>query len=309
MTTVPDTAVAEEDAPTERDEAGRSVGTGANDPLTEEQPRTGAHTKSAAVVMARVLLPPVLLGGLFVCLWYYIALGVLDPKRRFLLPQPHEVIQVGFLEWDKFRVILEALWSSMQVAMIGLVLAIAIGVFLATMMSQTKLAERAVFPFMVTVQAIPILAIVPLIGFWWGYGKPSRVIVCIIISLFPIVLNTLFGLQSAERDMHDLFTLHHSSRITRLRKLMFPAALPAVFAGLRISAGLSVIGAIVGDFFFVRGEAGIGQRLQTYAYNLRSEELLAAVIMSSALGVAVFWVFGFIQKLVIGKWHETEVFG
>ena len=305
MTIAPDSAVANEHSPTERDEAGWSVGMGAVDPPAEEQPPTAAHTRSTAVVFARVLLPPVLLGGLFVCLWYYIALVVLDEGRRFLLPQPHEVIDVGFLEWDKFQVILEALWSSMQVAMIGLALAIAIGVFLATMMSQTKLVERAVFPFMVTVQAIPILAIVPLIGFWWGYGQPSRVIVCIIISLFPIVLNTLFGLQSAERDMHDLFTLHHASRLTRLRKLMFPAALPAVFAGLRISAGLSVIGAIVGDFFFIRGEAGIGQRLQTYAYNLRSEELLAAVIMSSVLGVAVFWIFGFIQKLVIGKWHDS----
>ena len=305
MTIAPDTAVAKEHSPTERDEAGWSAGMGAVDPPAEEQSRTAAHTRSTAVVLARVLLPPVLLGGLFVCLWYYIALGVLDPGRRFLLPQPHEVIDVGFLEWDKFQVILEALWSSTQVAMIGLALAIAIGVFLATMMSQTKLVERAVFPFMVTVQAIPILAIVPLIGFWWGYGQPSRVIVCIIISLFPIVLNTLFGLQSAEREMHDLFTLHHASRLTRLRKLMFPAALPAVFAGLRISAGLSVIGAIVGDFFFIRGEAGIGQRLQTYAYNLRSEELLAAVIMSSVLGVGVFWIFGFIQKLAIGKWHDS----
>ena len=305
MTTVPDTAVAEEDSPTERDEADWSAGMGAVDPPAEERLRTAGHTRSAPVVLARVLLPPVLLGGLFVCLWYYIALGVLDPGRRFLLPQPHEVIDVGFLEWDNFQVILTALWSSAQVAMKGLALAIAIGVFLATVMSQTKLAERAVFPFMVTVQAIPILAIVPLIGFWWGYGQPSRVIVCIIISLFPIVLNTLFGLQSAERDMHDLFTLHHARRLTRLRKLMFPAALPAVFAGLRIAAGLSVIGAIVGDFFFVRGEAGIGQRLQTYAYNLRSEELLAAVIMSSALGVAVFWIFGFIQKLAIGKWHDS----
>ncbi len=305
MTTVPDTTVAEEDSPTERDEADWSVGMGAVDPLAEEQPRTAAPAKSPAAALARIMVPPVLLGGLFLCLWYYVALGVLDPKRRFLLPQPHEVLEVGFLEWDRFQVILRALWSSMQVAMIGLALAIAIGGLLATMMSQTKLVERAVFPFMVTVQAIPILAIVPLIGFWLGYGQPSRVIVCIIISLFPIVLNTLFGLQSAERDMHDLFTLHHASRLTRLRKLMFPAALPAVFAGLRISAGLSVIGAIVGDFFFVRGEAGIGQRLQTYAYNLQSEELLAAVIMSSALGVAVFWIFGIVQKLAIGKWHDS----
>ena len=86
-------------------------------------------------------------------------------------------------------------------------------------------------------------------------------IVCVIISLFPIIVNTLFGLQSADPAMHDLFTLQHASRSTRLRKLMFPAALPAIFAGLRISAGLSVIGAIVGDFFFGRGNAGLGQLL------------------------------------------------
>ncbi len=309
MTTISDavgTDATPEESLAQPDEADRH---GAPGPLADDPPREVSNMQSPVVLLARMVLPPLLLGGLLITLWYYLSYGVLDPRRRFLLPSPHEVLQVGFLEWDRFEVILRALWSSMQVAMIGLALAIAIGVFLATMMSQTKLVERAVFPFMVTVQAIPILAIVPLIGFWWGYGQPSRLIVCIIISFFPIGLNTLFGLQSAERDLHDLFTLHHASRLTRLRKLMFPAALPAIFAGLRISAGLSVIGAIVGDFFFVRGEAGIGQRLQTYAYDLRSEELLAAVMMSSALGVAVFWVFGYIRKLAVGKWHEAAEIG
>ena len=172
-------------------------------------------------------------------------------------------------------------------------------------MSQAKVVERAVFPFMVTLQAIPILAIVPLIGIAWGYGFTSRVVVCIIISLFPVIVNTLFGLVSADKAMHDLFTLHHASRLTRLRKLMFPAALPAIFAGLRISAGLSVIGAIVGDFFFGRGEKGIGQLLRQYANFLQGEELLTAVIMSSLLGIVVFWTFGWIQNLAIGKWHES----
>jgi NitT/TauT family transport system permease protein len=187
--------------------------------------------------------------------------------------------------------------------MIGLRISIVLGISIAVVMSQTKLIERAVFPFMVVLQAIPILAIVPLISFWWGTGQRSRIVVCVIISLFPIIVNTLFGLQSADRGMHDLFTLHHANRVTRLRKLMFPAALPAIFAGLRISAGLSVIGAIVGDFFFGKGDVGIGQLLRRYANQLQGEELLAAVIMSSALGVAVFLVFGWIQNLAIGKWH------
>ena len=213
------------------------------------------------------------------------------------------MLRVGFLDTDNFGDILQSLWSSTKVAMIGLSISIVLGLFIATLMSQTKLVERAIFPFMVILQAIPILAIVPLISFWWGTGQRSRVVVCVIISLFPIIVNTLFGLQSAERGMHDLFTLHHANRLTRLRKLMFPAALPAIFAGLRISAGLSVIGAIVGDFFFGKGDVGIGQLLRRYANQLQGEELLAAVIMSSALGVVVFLIFGWIQNLAIGKWH------
>ncbi len=261
--------------------------------------------KSRRRELAEKVLPPFVLGIGVLSFWYFISYVVLEESRRFLLRPPHQVLQVGFFDWANFSEILGGLWSSTRVALIGLVIAIAIGFFLAMIMSQAKVVERAVFPFMVTLQAIPILAIVPLISFWWGTGQRSRVVVCIIIALFPIIVNTLFGLQSAERAMHDLFTLHRANRVVRLRKLMFPAAMPAVFAGLRISAGLSVIGAIVGDFFFGRGDVGIGQLLRRYANQLQGEELLAAVIMSSLLGIAVFWTFGWIQDLVIGKWHDT----
>ncbi len=272
--------------------------------MTADAPKA-YRLKSRKRELLETVLPPALLGGLFLAFWYYLSLVVIDEGRRFLLKPPHEVVNVGFLDSENLTEMLTALWSSTKVALIGLAIAISIGFFLAIIMSQAKVLERAVFPFMVTLQAIPILAIVPLIGFWWGYGQTSRVVVCIIISLFPIIVNTLFGLLSADRAMHDLFTLHQANRLTRLRKLMFPAALPAVFAGLRISAGLSVIGAIVGDFFFGRGEVGIGQLLRRYANNLNGEELLASVILSSALGIVVFWTFGWLQNAVIGKWHES----
>ena len=253
-----------------------------------------------------VVLPPLLLGVVVIGAWYFVSYVLLAPRRRFLLRPPHDVVQDGFLDWDAFSEILSGLWSSTKVAIIGLAISIVLGIAIAVVMSQTRLFERAVFPYMVMLQAIPILAIVPLISFWWGTGQTSRVIVCVIISLFPIIVNTLFGLQSADRGMHDLFTLQHANRWTRLRKLMFPAALPAIFAGLRISAGLSVIGAIVGDFFFGQGDAGIGQLLRKYANNLDSEELFAAVIMSSLLGVAVFLFFGWVQHRAIGKWSEPS---
>jgi len=264
-----------------------------------------------------VIGPPLVLGAVILGIWYFLSYGMLSEQRRFLLRPPHQVLEVGFLDWDTFSEMLSALWNTTEVALVGLAIAIVLGMALATLMSQSKLIERAIFPYMVVLQAIPILALVPLIQFWWGSGEPiwdypvvdrlnSRVIVCVIIALFPIIVNTLFGLQSAERGMHDLFTLHHASRVTRLRKLMFPAAMPAIFAGLRISAGLAVIGAIVGDFFFGQGAVGIGQLMKRYVARLQGEELLASVILSSVLGVTVFLAFGWLQTRAIGKWHEEN---
>ena len=253
------------------------------------------------------IIPPALFGALVLGGWYFISYVMLSENRRFLLRPPDKVLTEGFLDWGGtggMSEMLQSLWSSTKVAGIGLFLAILIGLFLAVLMSQAVSVEKALFPFLVTLQAVPILAIVPLISFWWGTGQTSRVVACIIIALFPIIVNTLFGLQSAEKGMHDLFTLHHVNRVTRLRKLMFPAALPALFAGLRISAGLSVVGAIVGDFFFGRGEVGLGQLIKRFASRLQGEELLTSVILSAGLGVAVFLFFTWLQNKAIGKWSD-----
>ena len=276
-------------------------------PTSETTKPKTSDGKSKARTAALNIIPPFLFGSLIIGGWYFISYVMLAENRRFLLRPPNKVVTEGFLDWGGtggMAEMLQSLWSSTKVAGIGLFLAILIGLFLAVLMSQAITVEKALFPFLVTLQAIHILAIVPLISFWWGTGQTSRVVVCIIISLFPIIVNTLFGLQSAERGMHDLFTLHHASRLTRLRKLMFPAALPAMFAGLRISAGLSVIGAIVGDFFFGRGEVGLGQLIKRFASRLQGEELLTSVILSSVLGVGVFLLFTWIQNKAIGKWSD-----
>ena len=253
-----------------------------------------------------ILLPPLVLGLMTIGVWYFVSYVLLDAKRRFLLQPPHLVFKNGFADTAVLRELGSGLWSSSQVALWGLSIAIVIGFTLAVVMSQSKLIERAVFPYQVMLQATPILAITPLIGFWFGYGFNSRVFVAALIALFPIVVNTLFGLTSAEQGMHDVLTLHNAGRFTRLRKVMFPAALPAIFAGLRISAGLSVIGAIVGDFFFGQGDVGIGQLLKRYANLLQGEQLLAAVILSCLLGVFVFVSFGWLNNRVIGRWSTAS---
>jgi NitT/TauT family transport system permease protein len=274
--------------------------------VTSVGPAPSSGSKSLVRRMAEVALPPVIFGVVLLIVWYMISYLVLTDSNRFLLSPPHEVWRLGFADWNNFSEILISLWSSAKVAAIGLSIAICIAVLLATIMSQSKLIEIAIFPYMVALQAIPLLAIVPLISFWFGFGQLSRIVVCVLISLFPMLVNTLFGLHSASAGAHDLFTLHKASRLVRLRKLMLPAALPAIFAGLRISAGLSVIGAIVGDFFFGRGDVGIGQRLRQYANELEGEQLLAAVIMSSCLGILVFLFFTWLSNVSIGHWYQTR---
>jgi NitT/TauT family transport system permease protein len=249
--------------------------------------------------------PPLVVLLAVIGLWYGVSYLLLDADRRFLLPPPHAVVQVAFLDPASLAELTAALWLSTRVAFLGLAIATAVGVALAVAMSQARWVERSLYPYAVLTQTIPVLAMVPLFGLWFGYSFPSRTLVVVIFAVFPIIANTLFGLRSVQQEHHDLFTLHGAGRFTRLRKLQFPAALPAIFTGLRIAAGLAVIGAIVGDFFFRQGEPGIGILIDRYQSRLQSEQMVAAILLSSLLGIVVFWCFGLLAQRVVGSWHES----
>ncbi len=249
--------------------------------------------------------PPLVVLGLILALWYLIS-SLLDEDIQFLLPPPHAVLIEAFLDPAVLARLAEAAGRTVVVAATGLAIAIVIGTVWAVAMSQARWVERSLFPYAVMLQCVPILALVPLIAFWSGYGFRSRVVVCVLISLFPIVANTLFGLQSVDRGHHELFTLHGVSRRTRLMKLQLPAAMPAIFAGLRIAAGLSVIGAIVGDLFFKQGEPGMGILIDNYRARLQSPELFAAIIVASLIGVAVFLLFGWLSRRAVGRWYQES---
>jgi NitT/TauT family transport system permease protein len=249
--------------------------------------------------------PPFLVFLGVIGLWYGVSYVLLDVDRRFLLPPPHAVVQVGLVDPYNLAELLDGLWLSTRVAFLGFAVAIVLGMALAVAMSQARWIERSVYPYAVMTQTIPVLACVPLFGLWFGYSFTSRTMVVVIFAIFPIIANTLFGLQSVHREHHDLFTLHGAGRFTRLWKLQFPAALPSIFTGLRIAAGLAVIGAIVGDFFFRQGEPGIGILIDRYQSRLQSEQMVAAILLSSLLGIVVFWFFGFLAHRIVGSWHES----
>jgi NitT/TauT family transport system permease protein len=237
---------------------------------------------------------------------------ILPPQKRFLLPTPHNVIADGFFVWRSgerrgLQPILMSLWDTTKVALLGLAITIVVGMGLAVLMSSRRWLERATWPYLVAVQSAPILALTPLIRALIDGTQRQRVLVVVLISVFPIVSNTLFGLLSADKSQHELFTLQGASRWTRLSKLQFPAALPNIFVGLRISAGLAVIGAVVGDFYFAQGGVvGIGAQIDIYRNRLWGAELITAILLASALGLVVFLFFGWVQRLAIGRWHITN---
>ena len=254
-------------------------------------------------------LAPIGVFALVIGIWYYISDVILDPDLQFLLPEPHTIITQAFLDPDIRQELLVALGRTTQVALTGLAVSIVIGAGWGILMSVARWAESALFPYAVILQCIPILALVPLIGFWFGFGFFARVLVCILISLFPMVSNTLFGLQSVEQGQLELFRLQKAGRWTVLLKLKLPAALPAMFAGMRISAGLAVVGAIVGDFFFRQGTPGIGILLSNYASRLQGPPLFAAILVASFLGFVIFWIFGRLRTLVVGRWYDLSADG
>jgi NitT/TauT family transport system permease protein len=247
-------------------------------------------------------LPPLAVFVLFVAVWYGIN-GLLPTGQKFLVPTLDQVVIQGFVGPSGPEIMMGVLRTT-GVAITGLIIAAAFGIIWATAMSLARWIQRSTYPYAVILQCIPILALVPLIGVWFGFEFNARVVVCVMIALFPIVANTLFGLQSVDRSQRELFQLQKATKWTVLTKLTFPAALPSIFLGLRTSAGLSVVGAIVGDFFFQRGEPGVGTLLQTYARMLSYPQLFAAIIASALLGVVMFFIFGLIAKIAVGKWYD-----
>ena len=249
---------------------------------------TAAPRKPRSV--GRILAPFLVLVGVLV-LWTLASRLLLDPDRRFLLPPPDEVLRKGVLEGANLAEVLDALWSTTRVALVGLAIAMVLGVALAIVMSQARWVEYSVYPYAIVLQTIPILAVVPLLGFWFGFDFQSRVIVCVLVSLFPMITNTLYGLKSVDVGHHDLFTLFGANRLQRLVRLQLPAALPAMITGFKISSGLAVIGAIVADFFFRQGDPGIGRLIDVYRQRLATEQLMTALVLSSLVGLALFFVF------------------
>jgi len=223
--------------------------------------------------------------------------------KSFLLPAPSAVIKTIGTDW---RELSEATAETARGAIEGFSQSIIAGLIIAIALSSSAIVQRALYPYAVFFQTVPIIAIAPLLVIWFGFGLPTVRASAFIVSIFPIIANTLTGLRSTDPALRDMFRLYRASGTATLMKLRLPSALPNIMTGLRIGAGLAVIGAIVGEFI---GGGGLGSIVDVAKRQQRTDKVFAAVLLASLLGLALFGLVNFISWLTLRRWHASEQAG
>jgi NitT/TauT family transport system permease protein len=225
--------------------------------------------------------------------------------QPYLLPSPLRVAQaVG----ENFSSLMTSLSITAVEAAGGLAASLIVGILIALLFAQSPWVRKMFYPYTILLQTVPIVAIAPLILMWFGAGLGSVMLVAFIICLAPIIANTTQGLISVDRNMVDLFLMHNASRSQVLLKLRMPHALPSIFTGIRISAGIAVIGAITGELFGGAarvGVGGIGYAIQYASSQLQTDYLFALVLAASVLGFVFFFITMFLEWYFLHQWHES----
>jgi NitT/TauT family transport system permease protein len=245
---------------------------------------------------------PALLGLFVLALWEALVRAYAVPS--YILPGPVAIGEALAADWPLLSA---SLLVTLEVAALALLAAVGVGGLLAVLFAQSRWVERALFPYAVVLQVTPIVAIAPLILIWVNDVTLSLLICAWIVAFFPILSNTVLGLNSADRNLVDLFRLYGATRWQALWLLRLPSALPYFLAGLRVAGGLALIGAVVAEFVAGAGGSGSGLafRILEASFQLRIPRMFAALALISACGIAIFTALGLVQHLLLRHWHES----
>lgn len=255
--------------------------------------------KNALVALNSVIITVCLLS-------FWQAVVSLNHVKPFMLPGPKLVVQAVH---DRFPSLTASLLITSEEAAGGLAASIIVGAAVSLVFAQWRWLRQPLYPYTILLQTVPIVAIAPLIINWVGAGILAVTVVAFIISLAPIIANTTQGLISVDENLVHLFVMYKATPAQVLFKLRLPNALPNLFTGLRISAGIAVIGAITGELFAGStsvGEGGLGYAI-TYASNqMETAYLFALVLAAAVLGFAFFFIVMFLEWLALHNWHESK---
>ena len=219
----------------------------------------------------------------------------------YLFPAPSAVLDrligdIGFFGIHASITIIEAAG--------GFILGSSIALVLGILMAHSGVAERTLFPIALLIKVTPIVAVAPLFVIWFGFGAIPKILIAALITFFPVMVNTLIGLKSVNPSALDYLIALDASDQEILMKLRFPSALPYIFAAFRIALPLSVIGAVVGEWF--TGDRGLGSVIIVAHNNIDMTTLFSAVITLAAIGVALTVVLSYLEKKVL-FWHDAYI--
>ena len=223
----------------------------------------------------------------------------------YVLPSPLLIAQTLVSD---FPTLLPSWLFTLKITALALLGAAVGGLALSLLLTSSRLLERSLFPYAIILQVTPIVAIAPLIIIWAKNTTLALLICAWIVAFFPVVSNTVTGLNSIDPNLRDLFKLYGASKWQTMLWLRLPSALPYFLAGLRISGGLALIGAVVAEFVAGTGgtESGLAYRILESAYRLRIPRVFAALVLISATGLAIFAALSFLSNRLLRRWHESS---
>ena len=247
---------------------------------------------------------PSILAAILLIAWQLIVTEGQVPE--YIFPSPLVTIKTLFSDWGLLG---PALLYTLKITALSFGLAIIVGALIAFLFVQSRMVETAFFPYAVLLQVTPIVAIAPLIIIWIHSTTLALVVCSTLVAVFPIISNTTLGLRSVSPNLLAYFRLRRASRLQILLRLRIPSSLPYFFAALKIASGLSLVGAVVAEFVAGTGgsNTGLAYQILQSGYQLNIPRMFAALTLISLTGVVLFIAMSVLTKLVIGRWHESEV--
>jgi NitT/TauT family transport system permease protein len=247
---------------------------------------------------------PLAVGAVVLAIWEVIVR--IDQVPPYILPGP---LLIAETLWTDGPSLLGSLLVTLRITLAALTAAAVLGGGIALLFSLSRVVALSFFPYAVILQVTPIVAIAPLIIIWVQEPFLALLICAWIVAFFPVVANTTVGLNSADHNLLALFRLYGASQAQTLRYLKLPTALPYFLAGLRISGGLALIGAVVAEFVAGTGgaETGLAFRILEAGYRLAIPRLFAALFLLSATGIVIYIVLDTLSRLLLRHWHESAV--
>lgn len=252
------------------------------------------------------VLPPVLFFLLVLAGWDLFVRWT--DVKPYLLPSPERVFNVIMMQRARLA---DAVWLTGFAAVTGFLASLFLGTLVGCLFSQSAVIRATGYPYAIFLQTVPIIAIAPLIILWCGRGFLGVVVVAFIISVFPVIASATAGLVNVDPEMLDLFRLNRATRWQTLWRLRLPSSVPDLCTGARTASGLAVVGAVVGEFYAGYGvkRVGLGYLIRFTTDQARTDELFAAVLATTLLGIGIFVVVNLISSTLLARWTPEEPHG